>query len=51
MNTYEVINDALYVTTEYKGTDRAEAEAVYQAYAEADEPVILYENGVIIKAV
>lgn len=51
MNTYEVICDALYVTTEYKGTDKAEAEAVYQAYVEAGEPVILYENGVIIKAV
>ena len=35
MNTYEIINDALYVTTEYKGTDRAEAEAIYQTYAAA----------------
>ena len=50
MNTYEIINDALYVTTEYKGTDRAEAEAIYQASAAADEPVIMYQNGVIIKA-
>ena len=50
MNTYEIINDALYVTTEYKGTDRAEAEAIYQAYAAAREPVIMYENNVIIKA-
>ena len=50
MNTYEIINDALYVTTEYKGTDRAEAEAIYQAFAEAGEPVIMHENNVIIKA-
>lgn len=50
MNTYEIINDALYVTTEYKGTDRAKAEAIYQAYAAAGEPVIMYQNGVIIKA-
>ena len=48
MNTYEIINDALYVTTEYKGTDRAEA--IYQAYAAAGEPVVMYQNGVIIKA-
>ena len=50
MNTYEVICDALYVTTEYKGTDKAEALAIYQAFVDAGEPVILYENDVIIKA-
>ena len=43
-------NPKLYGTTEYKGTDRAEAEAIYQAYAAAGEPVVMYQNGVIIKA-
>ena len=50
MNTYEIINDALYVTTEYKGTDRAKAEAIYQAYAAAGEPVVMYPNGASIEA-
>lgn len=46
MNTYEVIYDGQYVSTEYKGTSFEEAIAVFNHYKDNGQPVSLWIDGI-----
>lgn len=46
MNTYEVIYDGQYVSTEYKGNSFEDAIAMYNYYKDNGQPVVLFENGI-----
>ncbi len=46
MNTYEVICDGQYTTTEYKGNSFEDAIAMYNYYKDNGQPVNLWIDGI-----